>query len=303
MAVTYGRYDPEVLRRVQEVETEELREIIRICEKYDLRYFLMYGSIIGAVRHQGFIPWDDDTDIVLPREDYNRLLEIVETEWGTDGAYELLCPEKPGSYYHLIPRMVKKGTKFITEANAGRYPNAGIAIDIFPLDYAATDPEKRRRQIKKAQLWKNVYMVRNVNFMKVKPLSTVKKFVHIALGLIRGAMIVLQIKPEWIYQKYQSWVFRYPEEKEIRTVFCDLKPWEICSKESEFFPTVQMPYEGLEAALPGNYDALATRIYGDYMTPPPEGKRYNHAPALVEFEDGLRQVNGVVEERKTEGSV
>lgn len=297
MANGYREYAPEVLKRTQETEMELLKEFIRICEKYGLRYFVMFGTIIGAARHHGFIPWDDDTDVAMPRADYQRFLEVCEKEWQDDDRYRITCPEKPGSYYHIIPRMVKKGTKFYMPANDGRYPNAGIPLDIFPIDYVSSDVEQRKEQIKNAQFWKNVYMVRNVNFMKIEAKTLVKKILHFCLTVIHGGMILFHITPEFIYKKYCKRVFRYPEDKTYMTILCDIVPDKICSKESEFFPVKKGVFGDLEVCLPGNYDALATRIYGNYMTPPPEEKRTNHAPALVEFEDGLRQINGVVENR------
>ena len=77
MANGYREYDPEVLKRTQETEMELLKEFIRICEKYGLRYFVMFGTIIGAARHHGFIPWDDDTDVAMPRADYQRFWRSV----------------------------------------------------------------------------------------------------------------------------------------------------------------------------------------------------------------------------------
>ena len=103
-------YSPEVLRRLQLVELEILKKFDAMCKKYDLEYFAVYGTVLGAIRHDGIIPWDDDIDIAMPRKDYERLAEIVPIEMGED--YTLLNGQIDAHYPFVTSRIMKKGTEF-----------------------------------------------------------------------------------------------------------------------------------------------------------------------------------------------
>ena len=90
MAHHYKEYDPEVLKKLQKVQTGILKDFALICEEHGLSYFLLGGSGIGVVRHQGFIPWDDDIDVAMPRKDYDILLDAIEKEMGDK--YKIFIP-------------------------------------------------------------------------------------------------------------------------------------------------------------------------------------------------------------------
>ena len=79
--VLYKQYDPDVLNKLQKVQTEMLKDVLEVCNKYDLPCFLIYGTAIGAVRHKGFIPWDDDIDVGMLRKDYDKLLSVLLKNW------------------------------------------------------------------------------------------------------------------------------------------------------------------------------------------------------------------------------
>lgn len=120
------------LRKLQLAELEILNEFVRVCEKWSLRYYLVGGTLLGAVRHKGFIPWDDDIDVAMPREDYDKFATVCREELGPDYFYQ--SPETDLHYFLTYAKIRRNGT----EVYEKRFKNAafhkGIFIDIFPLD-------------------------------------------------------------------------------------------------------------------------------------------------------------------------
>ena len=120
------------LRRLQLCELEILDEFVRLCEEHGLRYYLVGGTLLGAVRHHGFIPWDDDIDVAMPRADYDRLGEICKTE--LDSKYFYQCPETDPHYFLSYAKVRKNGTEVYEERFKDARFHKGVFIDIFPLD-------------------------------------------------------------------------------------------------------------------------------------------------------------------------
>lgn len=121
------------LRKLQMAELEILNEFVRICEKHDLTYYLVGGTLLGAVRHQGFIPWDDDIDVAMPRADYDRLAEVCGEDLGAEYFYQ--SPETDPYYFLTYAKIRKNGTEIYEERFKDARFHKGIFIDIFPLDF------------------------------------------------------------------------------------------------------------------------------------------------------------------------
>lgn len=122
------------IRQYQQTALEILLEIDRVCKKNDITYFLMYGSLIGAVRHHGFIPWDDDADIILTRENYDRLKKVCQSELSDE--YDFISYGDENGSGYTFSRIRKKGTSYIIKSEISRHGrNAGFYIDIMTLDY------------------------------------------------------------------------------------------------------------------------------------------------------------------------
>lgn len=120
------------LRQLQLYEIEILDEFVRICEKHSLQYYLVGGTLLGAIRHQGFIPWDDDIDVAMPREDYDRFAEISASE--LDPQYFYQCPETDPYYFLTYAKIRKYGTEIYEERFKDARFHKGVFIDIIPLD-------------------------------------------------------------------------------------------------------------------------------------------------------------------------
>ena len=109
--MAYKEYDKETLTKVHEIELELLNEFVRICDKHNLTYFLVGGTLLGAVRHSGFIPWDDDIDVGMPRVDYDKFINIAKNELKND--YLLDSVETDKNYFLPFAKILKRNTLFI----------------------------------------------------------------------------------------------------------------------------------------------------------------------------------------------
>ena len=110
-ALQYREYDTEILNRIKDVEKQILCKYIEICEKYHLRYFVAFGTLLGTVRHKGFIPWDDDIDVGMPREDYERFLQIAQKECGEE--YFLQTVDTDPEYHLYFAKLRMNRTRFV----------------------------------------------------------------------------------------------------------------------------------------------------------------------------------------------
>ena len=103
----YKEYEPEVLRKLQKAEVEILKDFDALCEKHGIDYFVCGGTAIGGVRHQGFIPWDDDIDIGMTREDYEHFLKVADSEYGDK--YGVINPDRDSSFPAILTKWYRKG--------------------------------------------------------------------------------------------------------------------------------------------------------------------------------------------------
>ena len=278
----YKEYEPEVLRKLQSIQTEIYKDFASICRKYNLSYFFLGGSGIGVVRHQGFIPWDDDIDIAMPRKDYDVLMAVLEDEMGDK--YRILTPLSDKEYACNVTKILKLGTKFVPWLAKDSKCERCIDIDIFPLDNVPADKKKRAVQLRRT------WMLNKLIFLcgtgePVIPLNGWKK--HVAAGICRMAhtgLKVLHISPQFLYRLLEKEEKRYNDKgtQYMITFRVTISHRSYISKD-EMYPLVEMPFEDTTALMPKEYDRYLTRLFGDYMTLPPEDKRVNHCPYELDF--------------------
>ncbi len=138
------RYDPEMLRRLQLLQLEILKDVDRVCRAEGITYFLDGGTLLGAMRHGGFIPWDDDIDLGMPRTDYERFMQVAPRALGE--RYRVsdprTCPQQAG----MFGKVCRSGTRFHTRETLDAGFDQGVFIDIFPYDVMHADPRVAARQ-------------------------------------------------------------------------------------------------------------------------------------------------------------
>lgn len=278
-------YDDVVLEKLHRVQLEILSDFIGVCQKYHLTYFVVYGTAIGAVRHSGFIPWDDDIDVGMLREDYNKFFEVFQDELGEK--YNLLTPEIDGRYACTVTHIQRKGTKFVSEASQDLKCEQCIFMDIFPFDYVAADQKAAVKQGRKANVLGKLLFLAGTAY-PVIPLQGVKgAAARLGCKLIHTGLKIFRVTPEKIYKKYVKDATAYnnsSEKSEYVTSFEYAGSLKDRIKKNELFPMKEVQFENLRVNIPANNHEFLSKVYGDYMQIPPENERVNHMPLIIQFE-------------------
>ncbi|GFI01252.1 hypothetical protein IMSAGC005_00074 [Lachnospiraceae bacterium] len=149
----------EELRAIQKKQTEILAKYIEICNENNLSYFVFYGTLLGTVRHGGFIPWDDDMDVAMPRDDFKKFAQLME-EKDSEDYYIDTVENNEQVFYGGYAKFGDKRTTFISRRNAAQKTNHGIAIDIFPMDGFEIEDKKRHKQLQEIQLLQELIIVK-----------------------------------------------------------------------------------------------------------------------------------------------
>ena len=279
----FKEYDDFTLKRIQEVELEILKDFMDICDRHGLDYFGIAGTGIGALRHHGFIPWDDDIDVAMPRDDFEKLLPLVEKEMGDK--YLIMNAERYPNYPLMTTRMTMRGTKFKEEALKNIDAPLGIFLDLYPLDKVSDNPKEARRQARDAWFWSKILILRSIPFPMLGFSGWKAKIIHAICGLAHLVLSILHVPKAWIYKKAYEAETRsnhYTKTKNL-DFFCDTTPYMNLYAVKDIYPLRKLPFEDVELNFPHNLHNNLTGMYGDYMQLPPEEKRKNHYPYELEF--------------------
>ncbi|MBQ2654121.1 MAG: LicD family protein [Methanobrevibacter sp.] len=269
------RYDDETLKHLQLVSKEILKYFIKICEENNITYFIYGGSLLGTIRHGGFIPWDDDIDVILFRNEFEKLSEILNNE--LDDKYCFFNETKPNDYHHPWGQLTLKDT-IMAEwwANQVNYtPN--IFIDIFILDNIPNN--KFKRFIHKCSCF-ILNQLTVYAYLKYDNESKFKKYLQQSIHYI---LKIMPISPQYIKKRCIKSFSKYVNE-ECNQV-CDFPA--ICQMpvydKKDWLPSKKARFEDIEVNIPNNPDKILTRIYGNYMELPPKEKRFRPAPEKIDF--------------------
>ena len=278
-------YEPEVLKHLHEVQVEILKDFIRTCDKHNLKYFAVYGTALGAVRHQGFIPWDDDIDVGMLREDYYRFFEVFEEELGQK--YTLLTPEIDERYACTVTHIQKKGTKFISEDSQDLKCERGIFMDIFPYDYIADSSNAQRKQELATFFWGKLLFLSGTAYPYIPIEGIVGRLAGMVCIVVHGVLKLLNVSPRTLYRRYLKNARSYNAKGSKKYITSFENPGAVKNKicEDDMYPLQKVKFETTEIYIPANNHEIMTSIYGDYMQLPPEDKRVNHRPLVIDFGD------------------
>ena len=261
------------LRKLQLTELELFKKFAQFAEEHKIRYYALGGTLLGAVRHKGFIPWDDDMDIGVPREDYDRLLEICKAE---KAPFEMHTFFNDENYFRYFAQIQDPSIKVVRSDKQIREISSSW-VDIFPLDGM---PNNRliRAIHKYYLLWRRAAyrfsrFSTGVDFSKKK--RPISERILIAIGKIIPVEKIFDTKKE--LNKLDRALKRFPYAKSDYLVNA-MGAW----KFKEMFHKKyygngrQYPFEDTMVWGPENYDFVCTQLYGDYMTPPKEADRNHH---------------------------
>lgn len=275
------KMDMSILRKLQLVELEILDEVVSICEKNNLDYFLMEGTLLGAIRHKGFIPWDDDIDIAMPREHYEKFLKLAKTQLNSN--YFVHCIDTDPSYWLPFAKVRKNGTIVEEEIMTSIDTHKGIYIDIFPLDNA----NKQESMIQKLQAYvtkKLMAVIWLKRGLLTKKINLKHKIVLTLLKPVRLKYLSL------LQQKIMS-INKNKDSKYFVNLGSCYNYLKHTIPKNRYYPPVKVEFEGKYYNAPNDWDYILRRIYGEnYLELPPEEKRTNHNFVHIDFgEDKVEQ--------------
>jgi lipopolysaccharide cholinephosphotransferase len=256
----------DTLKEIHEIELEMLDAVDYICNKYNLRYFLAGGTLLGAVRHKGFIPWDDDVDISMPRNDYDKFLEIMEEGYRDFAYYRIYQVKEKSDYSFPFAKLSDMRTIIKNYSKEFNIQGMGAYIDIFPIDGFGNDLKNAKKIIVKQNV-KGHRISRA--FSGFSGCSLVKKCTlliwkiqYFFKGREKSYRILEQElrKNEFDTSKYVGSTFGLRGEKEI-------------IEQRYFADSLKMKFENREYKVPVGYDQYLKQMYGDYMQLPPVNER------------------------------
>jgi lipopolysaccharide cholinephosphotransferase len=284
------------LRQLQIIQLEILLELDRICKKHDIQYSLAYGSLLGAVRHKGFIPWDDDMDVFMFREDYNRFCEVCVDELDRARFY-LQTHKNTHNYRWGYAKLRRNDTEYVRKGQEHLQYPSGVSIDVFPLDSV---PDSR---ILRPFFHFACFLTRKILWSeagKKCESSPVKRWIYQLLAKIPKEVVF-----RGLYDKLVNFCGdRETDQVRVITLpnprfYAHLRAWYRDLQDYQF--------EGFWFPGPRDYDACLSYQYGDYMRLPPIEHRKGHHEALsyrlinVAKEDLSQQNNTITDTANASG--
>ncbi len=281
--------DDEKLRIVQKCDLEMLKELVRICDRHGLIYYLSAGTFLGAVRHKGFIPWDDDVDVRMPREDYEKLLKVLPAE--LDQRFRLghfLYRQ----YEHVYVLRIYDPRIRIRRTNATKEKTCMAWISVLPLDGM---PESRAAQWirKKHLLWRRMWLMISV-FDEIVSVGKKRKWIErmiISLVQKTGLEKKVSYRRNWVkldkvMKKCPAKDSRWYINSMSSYKYKDIMPKTVYGEGKEY------PFEDGLFRGPEQADTFLRTLYGDYMELPPADKRNKHDSRVVWIAPELLETDG-----------
>lgn len=254
------------LHRVQDIQEELLQEVDRICRKCGIHYNMVGGTMLGAIRHKGFIPWDDDADIGLLRKEYERFREACKTELNTDKYYFQEISITDG-YRWGYAKLRKKGTKFVRLGQEFMKYEQGVFIDLFPMDNVPDNPIVRKIH------FFNCFLVRKFLWSAVGKNSESNKWIRFLFNIMQ--LVPLKVLQRWI--DFLSWVSSHKKTELVRIITIPLPKGTYGFQREWFLKQRRYQFHTIRLTGARDYDGYLKYKYGNYMDLPPEDQREVHA--------------------------
>ena len=280
--------DPATLAAIQRVTKRCLAEIDRVCTLLDIRYVAYGGTAIGAVRHQGFIPWDDDGDVCMPRPDYERF--IAEAPAVLRDEFFIASPASHSDFPISFGVLGLKGSEFISKVAKDRPFRMPIGVDLFVLDEIAEDPARFRAQLRGTWLWARLMFLRSIPTPPTGLPTPARQLAAAAMACAHWGMRALSVNEASLYRRWLRAALKGRDNPvkaaDGTTLYGDFStrdPRLWSASEAELFPGRSVPFDDITVRIPAAYDVVLTRGYGDYMRIPDPSDRVTHEPYRIVF--------------------
>lgn len=267
------------LKKIQETELEILIKFDEICNKHHLDYVLDSGTLLGAIRHRGFIPWDDDIDVGMPRHDYDIFLEIAQEELGD--RYFLQNKKTDPESPYAFSKIRKDGTVFKEYSTRNLRMHQGIFIDVFPYDIC--EKETFRDQAVRAKKAYKKFLYCFIPDVSGAPQNTfawhckqrMRRILHYIYRVAFGRRIESEL----------STILRLNEGIDMPSYYsCFFYNKPVLFAKEDIYPLKRIKFEGYDLNVPCNSEKILMEMYGDYMKLPPVEQRRTHHPQEIVLE-------------------
>lgn len=279
--------DDQTVKRMQQTLLEMYKDIKPVCDKYDIKVFLIGGSALGAVRHKGFIPWDDDMDLSMTRKDYEKFKKVFEKELGDK--YILNAPNYSAKPCHKYPRILKKDSYYRAMIDSNVEELHRIFMDLFILE---NTPDNEFIRKIKGTYCNFLYMMSWEVFIWENRNKDVKEFLSSAgksnyyVRIIIGFLFSFHSSAHW-FNKFDKAIQYNNDHSQYCCLATGRKRYfgEIMRRE-QWLPGVEATFEDEKVRIFTDYDPYLRNLYGDYMVIPPKEKRERHNVCEVRFSHG-----------------
>lgn len=256
-------------KEIQKCEVEILKELDRITRKHNLKYMLVGGTLLGAIRHKGFIPWDDDIDIAMPRKDYEKFKEIVSKETD-EKKYYFQDMYNSDKYGMIFGKLKMKNTLLVEGTNNLPEEEQNIWIDIFPYDKTSKNMFIAKVNLIRGYIYKIIYYLKCGN--KLVEHTFIRKVAAFVLKVLSLFYTKKSCK-----RKFEKLYKKYELKKECNYVsYGGTYVFKEITTKEYFDNLIETDFENNSFYIPKEYDEYLTRIYGDYMKLPPKEKQKSH---------------------------
>lgn len=260
---------------LQKCQFNILKAFIEVCEKNNLTYFLVGGTALGAVRHKGFIPWDDDIDVGMPREDFEKYVLLQKEYEGTP--YFIQTYKTDPNFIYNYAKLRDSSTTFVENYYAAFQMNHGVWIDIFPIDGTPAKTKENPKKFGKKVLWTWVQVYLEYLCALKRKFSKRTFFKDLGLNIVSCLFFWTNVghyRNKRVDKRLKK--YSYKDSEYLANWLGTNPKKEAMPREVYDGPVSKGIFEGMEVNLPPDYDKYLTLLYGDYMTPPPANKQEGH---------------------------
>lgn len=259
---------------IKRVSSDILRAYDLVCQKNNISYSVFYGTLLGAIRHHGFIPWDDDIDVIMTREEYLKFVRVIQEENPFSGEILLFDVERTSDYSLPLVKLVDTHTVLSQHGHVEKIP-LGVYIDIFVFDKVPAEKDSRKRVYRMADrmqtFWGHCEM-KEVSRTSKGVAARVKHFIKYILNHGFARIVSLAMNRYAMKTNSQN----HGSEVFGNLLYCGYRRETDTFPESLINDVIRVDFEGFSVNAVRNYDAVLKQIYGDYMQLPPEEKRVTH---------------------------
>lgn len=282
MSISRG-YDDDTLKKLQNVQTDILKKFIKFCNENNLTYFMVFGSALGTVRHQGSIPWDDDIDVAMLRDDYEKFLDLFQKK-GIKGL-ELMTTEINKNYATRVTHLQKKDTTFISEYSKDLKCHLGINIDIFVYDKVSNNEKIRNKQFRKTYIYGKLLFLRGTANPNINQSGLFGRILKCMCKILHCLMLILFPNPQKLYKLFQkNCALSNDENSNLYCCYGDYLTNKGTTHIDDLLPVIEAEYEGIKVSLLRNPQKHLEIYYGkNYMQLPPKDQQINHFPYKIDF--------------------